>query len=254
MYAKKLTKEQLIEAGIYSVSEDGKEIIYKSKTLEVPWGVINQSECSDGYLRVSNHRLKTMGVHRVVYAWFHGEVPEGMVVDHIDNDKKNNNIKNLQLLTPHENLCKGTTKCTKATKCKMTKPREYYEEKVNYYFDLYEKIKKSGDWKKAHDINGLLNIARAKLRYWDLHKDEYENFIYEQSKIEQNKKMYRRVARCRKLAAEIGRYYKRKRNLDEWHIWVDLKNKPELSMSDCYAIELTYSMLEKEIKGNEKNK
>ena len=144
MYAKKLTKEQLINLGIYSISEDGKEIIYKSPTLNTT-RIIKQLEHADGYLRISFNRLKSMGVHRVVYAWFHGEVPEGMVVDHIDDDKKNNNIKNLQLLTPHENLCKGTKKCTKATKCKMTKPREYYEEKVKYYFDLYEKIKKSGD-------------------------------------------------------------------------------------------------------------
>ena len=92
------------------------------------------------------------------------------------------------------------------------------------------------------------------MRYWDLHKDEYENFIYEQSKIEKNKKMYRRVARCRKLAKEIGQYYKNKNVLQEWHIWVNLKNKPELNMNDCYAIELTYSLLEKEINEYEENK
>ena len=253
MYAKKLTKEQLINLGIYSISEDGKEIIYKSPTLNTT-RIIKQLEHADGYLRISFNRLKSMGVHRVVYAWFHGEVPEGMVVDHKDNDKKNNNIKNLQLLTPHENLCKGTTKCTKVTKCKMTKPREYYEEKVNYYFDLYEKIKKSGDWKKAHNINSLLNSARAKLRYWDLHKDEYEKFLYEKNKVVKEKDLWRRSIRCRKHAAEIGRYYKSKKILQEWHIWVNLKNKPELSMSDCYAIELTYSLLEKEINEYEKNK
>ena len=253
MYAKKLTKEQLINLGIYSISEDGKEIIYKSPTLNTT-RIIKQLEHTDGYLRISFNRLNSMGVHRVVYAWFHGEVPEGMVVDHIDNNKKNNNINNLQLLTPHENLCKGTKKCTKAKKCKMTKPREYYEEKVNYYFELYEKFKKNGERQKAHDINGLLNVARARLRYWDLHRDEYENFIYEQSKIEENKKMYRRVARCRKKAYEICKYYKNKKNLNEWHTWVNLKNKPELNMSDCYTIELTYSLLEKEINEYEENK
>ena len=42
--------------------------------------------------------------------------------------------------------------------------------------------------------------------------------------------------------------------MQEWHIWVELKNKPELSMSDCYAIELTYSLIEKEIKEYEENK
>ena len=253
MYAKKLTKEQLINLGIYSISEDGKEIIYKSPASNNT-RIIKQIEHADGYLRISFNRLKSMGVHRVVYAWFHGEVPEGMVVDHIDDDKKNNNIKNLQLLTPHENLCKGTTKCTKTKKCKMNKPREYYEEKVNYYFDLYEKIKKSGDWKKAHDINGLLNVARARLRYWDLHKNEYEKFLYEKNKVVKEESMWKRRIRCRKHAYEICKYYKSKKILQEWHIWVDLKNKPELSMSDCYAIELTYSMLEKEINEYEENK
>lgn len=252
MYAKKLTKEQLINLGIYSISEDGKEIIYKSPTLNTT-RIIKQLEHADGYLRISFNRLKSMGVHRVVYAWFHGEVPEGMVVDHIDNNKKNNNINNLQLLTPHENLCKGTAKCTKTKKCKMTKPREYYEEKVNYYFELYEQIKKSGDWKKAHDINGLLNIARARLRYWDLHRDEYEKFLYEKNKVVKEESMWKRSIRCRRHAYEICKYYKRKRNLDEWHAWVSLKNKPELNMSDCYAIELTYSLLEKEINEYEKN-
>lgn len=87
-----------------------------------------------------------------------------------------------------------------------------------------------------------------------MHKDEYENFIYEQSKIEKNKKMYRRVARCRKLAKEISRYYKNKNVLNEWHVFSELRRKEELTMSDCYAIELTYSLLEKEINGNEENK
>ena len=87
-----------------------------------------------------------------------------------------------------------------------------------------------------------------------MHRNEYENFIYEQSKIEKNKKMYRRVARCRKLAKEISQYYKNRNVLNEWHVFSELRRKPELSMSDCYAIELTYSLIEKEIKGNEKNK
>ena len=66
--------------------------------------------------------------------------------------------------------------------------------------------------------------------------------------------MWKRSIKCRKKAYEICKYYKRKKILQEWHAWVNLKNKPELSMNDCYAIELTYKLLEKEIKGNEENK
>ena len=42
---------------------------------------------------------------RVLYAYFFEEVPEGMQVDHIDNNPSNNSLDNLQLLTPSEN-CK----------------------------------------------------------------------------------------------------------------------------------------------------
>ena len=72
----------------------------------------------------------------------------------------------------------------------------------------------------------------------------------EQNRIKENK---RRIS-CRKHAYEICKYYKNKKNLKEWHAWVNLKNKPELNMNDCYAIELTYNLLEKEIKGDEENK
>lgn len=72
----------------------------------------------------------------------------------------------------------------------------------------------------------------------------------EQNRIKEKK---RRI-RCRKHAYEICRYYKHNKNRREWITWMTIKNKPELSMDDCYAIELTYSLLEKEIKGNEKNK
>lgn len=43
---------------------------------------------------------------RIIYAWFNGEVTEGLVVDHIDNNPYNNFPTNLQLLTQEENLKK----------------------------------------------------------------------------------------------------------------------------------------------------
>ena len=42
-------------------------------------------------------------VHRYVYECICGNIPKGKVVDHIDNNKKNNRTDNLQLLTPREN-------------------------------------------------------------------------------------------------------------------------------------------------------
>lgn len=62
-------------------------------------------------------------VHRIIWIAEHGVIPDGYVVDHINNDKKDNRIENLQLLTPKENSQKAhddglykTGLDTKATK------------------------------------------------------------------------------------------------------------------------------------------
>lgn len=46
---------------------------------------------------------KTFKVHKLMWETFHGEVPDGYVIDHIDRDKTNNNINNLRLATPSDN-------------------------------------------------------------------------------------------------------------------------------------------------------
>jgi hypothetical protein len=45
-------------------------------------------------------------VHRLVWESFNGAIPEGYVVDHKNGDKKDNRLKNLQLLTWSENATK----------------------------------------------------------------------------------------------------------------------------------------------------
>lgn len=48
----------------------------------------------------------SLRIHRVVYETFIGPIPEGFVVDHINNIKSDNRLENLQLLTPLENTLK----------------------------------------------------------------------------------------------------------------------------------------------------
>ena len=50
---------------------------------------------------------KTIYIHTLVAETFLGVRPEGMVIDHIDGDKSNNNLSNLRYTTVQENCKKG---------------------------------------------------------------------------------------------------------------------------------------------------
>ncbi|QOR59371.1 putative HNH homing endonuclease [uncultured phage cr116_1] len=56
---------------------------------------------------------KNYRVHRLVYMAFKGLIPEGMVIDHIDGNTKNNNISNLRCASISENCQNPNTICKK---------------------------------------------------------------------------------------------------------------------------------------------
>ena len=74
----------------------------------------------------SKSKRKSYYVHRYVYECFYGNIPKGKEVDHIDNNKTNNNIKNLQLLTKKENMSKSHSKKLKSYNTK-TKEIQIYK-------------------------------------------------------------------------------------------------------------------------------
>lgn len=46
-------------------------------------------------------------VHRMIFLTFNGDISDDLSVDHIDGDKQNNTISNLQLLSNVDNLRKA---------------------------------------------------------------------------------------------------------------------------------------------------
>ena len=75
--------------------------------------ILKLNTLRNGYLYFGlhiNNTQKNYLVHRFVYECFKGVIPKGMETDHIDADKKNNSISNLQLLTKKENIRKSCCK------------------------------------------------------------------------------------------------------------------------------------------------
>ena len=65
-----------------------------------------------GYKKIYDNYIYKQAIitlHRAIYAWFVGNIPQGLVVDHIDNKHEthyDNRPENLQLLTQAENISK----------------------------------------------------------------------------------------------------------------------------------------------------
>lgn len=57
-----------------------------------------------------NGKLKSFLIHRLVYELFKGEIAEDLEINHIDGDKNNNSIDNLEAITHQQNLIKAVEK------------------------------------------------------------------------------------------------------------------------------------------------
>ena len=82
-------------------------------------------------------------VHRFVYECFNGIIPDGEVIDHVNNIKDDNRLCNLQMMTQQENCKKSAKrrdytfaaknhqnkKCVKAIDCEI--------KEVSYYNSMY---------------------------------------------------------------------------------------------------------------------
>lgn len=103
-----MDKLELIDFSKYTITKDGK-IWSNSKNKH---RYLKGNADSDGYYRVTltntDGTRKSFQWNRVIWYYFNGEIPEGIQVNHIDENKANNALSNLNLLTPGENINWGT--------------------------------------------------------------------------------------------------------------------------------------------------
>ena len=93
----------------YAANKNGDVLSLKNKRN------IKTSNSGNGYLKFNLYDQKlekpyTYSHHRFVFEVFKGPIPKCFEIDHINEVKTDNRIKNLQLLTPVKNLQKSISK------------------------------------------------------------------------------------------------------------------------------------------------
>ena len=196
-YASRLTKEMLIANGYELITEDGTVFRNGKKVIPI-------KDKKSGYLMLSlyefdedgnkikipitkirkgckkpsntyNYKVRTVGLHRAMWAWIYGVVEEGKIIDHRNNKHTNiedYHIRNLQLISQRENSIKNPRTSFREYKCRLDKPISYYEDKLAYYEDLYQKAMKNGNKNEIKKLAYNTFTQRAKIRYWLSHKAE----------------------------------------------------------------------------------
>jgi hypothetical protein len=107
----------------YEASSDG---IVRNRITKKPIGHVNNM----GYLQFAAGR-KLYYNHRFIYECYFGLIKDGLVIDHIDSNRLNNKLENLQAISQRDNLKKGNTgRCSKCPRGVKSLDLENNEEKV----------------------------------------------------------------------------------------------------------------------------
>lgn len=124
-YSKPLTKQMLLDMGIYGIywDKDNNQwwidrywYVTRSRSIKRHYRVdITEARCKHKYVKDKVYpkvtfsylnKPVTISLSRLLYVWFIGDIREGFVVDHIDNDPFNNNLDNLRVITIEQNIRK----------------------------------------------------------------------------------------------------------------------------------------------------
>ena len=150
--------------------KDG-NLYYRSKNKVMrKAGTINK-----GYFWIRTSKIdgiyKLYSLSRCIWSYHNGKIEDGMVIDHINRDPKDNRIENLRLATMSQNCMNAKGKNNKKTKL----PKNIYLDKSynppRYKVSVTKDCVTTAAW-GIKDINEAIKIAENMRK--DIHKN-YSN-------------------------------------------------------------------------------
>lgn len=142
--------------GFYEANTFGEIRVKHNKTL------LKQRKRKDGYLLVNmyiNKHKTTKYVHRVIATTFIPNIHNLSFVNHIDENKQNNNVKNLQWCTSKENNNHGT----RGLRISKTLCKKVVQYDLNgNVVDVWDSIKEATGTLKIRNISQACRGLRKK--------------------------------------------------------------------------------------------
>lgn len=94
--------------GVYQINKNGevKSLARVKGSVSAKERFLKQETNNAGYKRVTlckDNKTKRYFVHRLVYETFIGEIPTGLTIHHVDENKLNNGVTNLLVCTLRQN-------------------------------------------------------------------------------------------------------------------------------------------------------
>lgn len=152
--------------GIYQVSNHGRVrsldrfILKRGFSYFVKGRILKPKREKDNYVHIclsKNGIHKYIKIHRLVWGTFVGPIPNGLQVNHIDENPRNNRLDNLNLLSPKENSnwgshnskisMKKTGRCGMRNRKDQSKPVSQFTKDGDYiatYPSIHQASKDTG--------------------------------------------------------------------------------------------------------------
>lgn len=159
-----MDKLNLIDFEKYTITEDGK--IFSKHFNRQLLGHPNQDDYITVTLWCTDEKSRPFYYHRVIWFYFNGDIPQGYEINHKDEDKSNNALCNLELLTRGDNVRYGTrTERASISNSIVQKGRKFTKEHIEklalakskpilqYNLETNEPIK---EWKSTYDVHRTL--------------------------------------------------------------------------------------------------